>query len=64
MGAWAVLHDEAFAPAGRTSPFHIFPQGVALPWAMCSLPFQGVHPHHQPNHFALTLFRPFRPFRG
>ena len=26
MGAWAVLYDEAFAPAGRTSPFHIFPR--------------------------------------
>ena len=25
-GTWAVLHDEAFAHAGRTSPFHISPR--------------------------------------
>ena len=39
------MHDDAFALAGRTSTVHIFSPGCryALPWAMCSLPFQGAH---------------------
>ena len=43
MGAWAVLYDEAFALAGRTSPFLIFHQGVAplCPGLCAHCPFRA-----------------------
>ena len=43
MWVWAVLYDEAFAPAGRTSPFLIFHQGVAplCPGLCAHCPFRA-----------------------